>query len=441
MRVVSVAATVNAFDAAAVVPGLLRIKLDPLGHLLYLSAVPSQVGKSPDRSLPFDWSELFTAAGLNQGMFSPVQPQWTPPAAFDTRAAWIGTYAERPDFSLRVEAAAWRGRPVFFQITGPWNDPDGTESSPVPRREGTTRVLWYTLVVFVVVGASFLARHNIRSGRGDRRGSFRLAVFVFSAYMLSWLLMSHHVPTQTELTTLMTAASQAAFVAGGLWLIYIALEPYVRRHWPHTIVSWSRILVGRVRDPLVGADLLFGVIAGTAWTLVIQSHEIVRQSLGEAAWWTPSLDALLGVRQFLGRLLMYLPQAIMNSLAILFTILVLRILVRRQWLAGGISVVLLALVTLDSTRGVSRALVGMPFWLVFYAGVVFILMRFGLLSLTTGLFVIYVLRSFPITADLSAWYAETSLFVLVSVFALSVYGLHASVARRPLLKDALLSYR
>jgi hypothetical protein len=31
MRVVSVAATVNAFDAAAVVPGLLRIKLDPLG--------------------------------------------------------------------------------------------------------------------------------------------------------------------------------------------------------------------------------------------------------------------------------------------------------------------------------------------------------------------------------------------------------------------------
>ena len=55
--------------------------------------------------------------------------------------------------------------------------------------------------------------------------------------------------------------------------------------------------------------------------------------------------------------------------------------------------------------------------------------------------IIQLLRSFPITADLSAWYAETSVFVLVSVFALSVYGLHASVARRPLLKDALLSYR
>src|SRR5260370_20702643 len=83
----------------------------------------------------------------------------------------------------------------------------------------------------------------------------------------------------------------------------------------------------------------------------------------------------------------------------------------------------------------------MPFWLVFYAGVVFILMRFGVLSLTTGLFVIYILRSFPITADLSAWYEETSLFVLVSVFALSVYGLHASLARRPPLKDAPLCYR
>jgi serine/threonine-protein kinase len=289
-----------------------------------------------------------------------------------------------------------------------------------------------------MVGASFLARYNIRAGRGDRRGSFRLAVFVFSVYMLIWLLMSHHVPTEIELTMLMTAVSQSALLAGGLWLIYIALEPYVRRRWPDTIVSWSRILAGRVRDQLVGADLLCGVIAGTAWVLVMQSHEIVSLSLGERAWWTPSFDTLMGVRQFFGRLLMYLPQAIVDSLAVLFTILGLRILVRRQWLAGGISVALLTVLMVGSTVGGSRLLIGMPFWAVLYWGFVFVLMRFGLVALTTGVFVLYVLRGSPITADLSAWYADTSLFTLLTVFALAVYGFHAGTKQGPLLRTTLL---
>ena len=435
MRIMSVAATVNPFDAPAVVPGLVRVKLDPLGRLIYLSAVPSQAEESPDRSVPFDWSELFTAAGLDRARFSPVRPQWTPPGAFDTRAAWSGTYTEPPSFSLRVEAAAWRGRPVFFQITGPWSNPDVAKSPSIPPRELPMWALWYIIAVFVMVGASLLARYNIRAGRGDRRGAFRLAVFVFSAYMLSWLLMSHHVPTQIELTLLVTAASQSAFLAGALWLIYIALEPYVRRRWPQTVVSWSRILAGRVRDQLVGADLLCGVIAGTVWTLLMQSHQIVNLSLGEPAWWTPSLDTLLGVRQIFGRLLMYLPQAIVNSLSILFIILGLRILVRRQWLAGGITV---ALLTVGSTLAGSRPLIGVPFWALFYGGVVFILMRFGLLALTAGFFVVYVLRSFPITANLSAWYVDTSLFALVSVFSLALYGFHAGAKQGPLLKAAIL---
>ena len=441
MRVVSVAATVDAFGAPIVVSGFARLKLDHLGHLMYLSAVPFQVEKSPDQSLPFDWGRLFAAAALDQRRFSPAEPQWTPPGAFDARAAWSGTYTERPESPIRVEAAAWRGRPVFFQITSPSNNnPDAAaESSPRPPQDGAapSLLLWYVLAVVVTVGASLLARHNIRTGRGDRRGSFRLAVFVFSTYMLSWMLLSHHVPTETELTILLTAVAQSASIAGALWLLYIALEPYVRRYWPHNIVSWSRMLGGRARDPLVGADLLFGVVAGTAWTLLMQSHEIVRHSFGDTAWRTPSLDALLGARQLLGRLLVYLPQAILNSISILFAMLALRILVRRQWLAGGISIALLTAVTPDWTAGGARALMGVPFWALFYGGVVFILMRFGLLALTTGFLVVYVLRSFPITANLSAWYADISLFALVSVLSLALYGFHASVKPGSYLKDML----
>ena len=49
-----------------------------------------------------------------------------------------------------------------------------------------------------------------------------------------------------------------------LWMLYLALEPYVRKRWPETIISWTRVLAGRFRDPLVGRDILLGCLLGVA---------------------------------------------------------------------------------------------------------------------------------------------------------------------------------
>ena len=46
------------------------------------------------------------------------------------------------------------------------------------------------------------------------------------------------------------------FVAGALYLLYLGLEPFVRRSWPTMLVGWSRVLAGRIRDPLIGRDIL-----------------------------------------------------------------------------------------------------------------------------------------------------------------------------------------
>src|ERR1039458_8388142 len=46
------------------------------------------------------------------------------------------------------------------------------------------------------------------------------------------------------------------------WVLYIAMEPYVRRRPPATLVSWSRLLVRGFRDPLVGRDVLAGCLWG-----------------------------------------------------------------------------------------------------------------------------------------------------------------------------------
>ena len=47
-----------------------------------------------------------------------------------------------------------------------------------------------------------------------------------------------------------------------LALLYIALEPLVRARWPHSIVTWNRLLAGRWLDAQVGSHILIGATVG-----------------------------------------------------------------------------------------------------------------------------------------------------------------------------------
>ena len=61
----------------------------------------------------------------------------------------------------------------------------------------------------------------------------------------------------------------AAGMGLGFWLVYLALEPFARRRWPQMLVSWTRALSGRWRDPLVARDLLIGALVGTTSGLIM----------------------------------------------------------------------------------------------------------------------------------------------------------------------------
>ncbi len=58
-----------------------------------------------------------------------------------------------------------------------------------------------------------------------------------------------------EITLLFGVIGWALVWGGFTWLMYVSLEPYVRRVWPRTLISWTRLLSGYVRDPLVGRDV------------------------------------------------------------------------------------------------------------------------------------------------------------------------------------------
>ena len=115
----------------------------------------------------------------------------------------------------------------------------------------------------LALAAVLLTSRNLRLGRGDRRGAFRVAaVIVILGIVANLLRLPAAVSTWYSVASVNLARQ---FFDGALvWIFYIALEPYVRRLWPTTLIAWNRVLEGRLRDPLVGFHTLIGGLFGLA---------------------------------------------------------------------------------------------------------------------------------------------------------------------------------
>ena len=183
--------------------------------------------------------------------------------ATDSRAAWTGTLPELGSTPLRLEAGAFAGRVVFVQTVGPWTTPGRL---PRPAVTGVARLLdtfSALLVLSLIIGSALLARRMARLGRGDRRGATTVALALFSLGLAQWAAQAHHVPDfATEQNAFFEACADQMFRAGIAWLAYLGIEPWIRRHWPASLISWSRMLAGSFRDPLVGRDILLGAAFG-----------------------------------------------------------------------------------------------------------------------------------------------------------------------------------
>jgi hypothetical protein len=124
-------------------------------------------------------------------------------------------------------------------------------------------------------------------------------------------------------------------------MLYLALEPYVRRHWPQTIISWTRLMAGRLRDPLVGRDLISGVLLGMAWVLVFELGYLFDMRAGARPQFAAS-EYLLGTRGALAMWLSTVVVSIPGTLMFFFVLVLLRVLVRNRWLAAALFVVIFA---------------------------------------------------------------------------------------------------
>jgi hypothetical protein len=433
---------VSLTDPPFTMTGMIAMTLDTEGRLDEFHAVPPQVEDSASGTpVRVNWTPLFALAGLPQADFRPVTPQWTPRSHSDERAAWEGPMPGWPEQRLRVEAAAYRGRPVYFQTIGPWTEPARMRERPRSRVERWAQTIIATAVLLVLGVAAIVARHNLRKGRGDRRGALRFATLVFVSMMVAWILGAEHIAAvNIELGRIFEALGWALFCAGVLWVLYHALEPYVRKFWPATLISWSRLLAGRIIDPIVGRDVLIGVLAGLMMVLLSRIDFHIRPLLGYPA--PPPLvtnvDQLEGFRQTLTTVGDVVFSAAFNSLWIVFGFVAITLIVRRVWITAIVMTAFLMLTGIAGVAETPPVWLGLVFGLAGVSTLVFVLLRFGLLTVTVLFVTSFLIASSVITLDTSKWFFPTSTTLLLIVAGLAVYGFYASRGGEPLLGRRIL---
>jgi serine/threonine protein kinase len=420
------------------VSGMASVFLDPAGRLLEFIEVPPSQEEAASPEIPVDWKTAFEEAKLEWDGAAPTAPTWIPPVFSSQRAAWTTVSSTSPDVPVRVEGASYQGKVVFFKVVfEPWTRPDPIwESKPA----GSVFFQYLFAIVFclLILGGIWLARRNLRMGRGDLQGAFRLAGCLFVGHLICAFFAANHVPSfATEATWLMKAVGFAAFWAGSRWLMYVALEPAVRRRWPWRMVSWNRLLAGQFRNPLVGRDILVGALLGVFQTLTLQLHILVPRWLGQ----TPPLPLLIWPASFTNvsfYLLVELLVAIEDALQWFFLLFLLVLFVRKEWLAIGVAFLLALIYYL--VQWPELPVLNVFFIGVCVAGCLFVTLRYGLLSLALGLYFCFVLYQTPINLDFSSWYLGTSLVYMLALLGLAVYGFLVSLGGRPLFRKEFFQH-
>jgi serine/threonine-protein kinase len=258
--------------------------------------------------------------------------------------------------------------------------------------------------------------------------------------VLLWALASDHASVAQAIKDLRQILPSAVFLSGTVWLYSLAIEPWGRRELAGTMVSWSRVLAGRWRDPLVGRDILIGLLFGLGLPLALrleQFYVVHNGGAPVAASWTPHesryLINLMGPFSAMTGVVHAAWSGLTNALYFFAFLLVLGLLLRKvlgnRWVA---TVGLLVYLTVTNPNTVSPFFMNWALHLPESLLILIVVLRFGPLTLATGFLVHLMLIQTFLTTDFSLWYGASSLVVFIVITALALLGFRLSLLGRPI---------
>jgi hypothetical protein len=422
--------TVAPLNPPLTVAGMTLTVVNPAGRVSEFIAVPEPSREDAAMSAT-DWSPVFDVTGLPPSAFASVAPRWVPLVFADERAAWEGRLPDSPDHVFRVEAAAFGGRLVSIVVTGPWSRAARSGPAGTPLFNRVLQIVQAIVMPGLMLAAALLARRNVKAGRGDRRGALRAASVIFLAVMAAWVL-NGLIGHADDIDRAFAAIGRALFDAALLWLTYLGLEPYIRRYSPDSLIGWTRLIAGTWRDPRVASDVMTGVSAGLAMTLLYAVHNVIPPLAGRPEPMPITMDpnVLLGTRSVLAYLLNRGTDAVQGAMLCVVGFVALRIWLKRPWIAALAAIVCFTPVAVNGMFPPGTPVLDLALGTALMATFVYTILRFGLLATTAALWTHFILIRAPLTTDLSSWRGPLGLWFLGAVALAGLGACHLAHAAR-----------
>ena len=396
--------------------GGIATRFDVHGHLREWLVAPGIASGMRAATAPDD--TLWRASGLDRAAFVPATEVTTPPVYADVVRTFVGDDGGTP---WSVTIATLRGLPVWFRAQLQLAEP----------RPSPPRAAWRGVAQLGLIGLAFcISLHTMRRKRGDVGGALRVGAAAFVAVVAFTALLGDHGGGFAGMARLLVRGMTHGVAVGALLALqYFAIETFVRRTWPHTVVGWTRLLSGRVADPVVGRDLLAGLAAGSLAALAL--CVAARLARDHAAAATVPLflrsgteEALSGIGHALGVLLELCVDLAREAFKLFFTLVLMRVVLRRTWLVAGVGIAAWSAIWAPPQPDLPLLpqLIVLGLFVVTVGLHVLVLMRYGLLATVASFVGLGVLLSFPLAIDPGHWSASIQAFAPVVLVAAVVFG-------------------
>jgi uncharacterized membrane protein len=368
---------------------------------------------------------VFRAAGLDMAAFTEVSPSFVPATASDQLRSWKGQHPKIPQAGLTVDLAFWKGYVTEATVHFDWGK---AAIVPPPADSLASRmrgILILGIAVSGLLGAVFLARRNWKLGRIDAKGALRLGIARCVLGLVAWIGTVHAVPDESMIFFFFANCAAWLMWGASLALVYLALEPSIRARWPHSIVTWNRLLAGRWLDAQVGAHILIGAAVGSAVWVVA---EWIDSSQNDMLDGVSGLFATLGTRQWFAAHADHMEGALLFGLLIFFAICGLRAIVRKSIPAAILAALLLSLIN-SSVFTAPDWKLEIGIYVGVYSVLIFVLLRLGLVVSMAAVFFIDTIGTITLGTDWKTWYAPSGLATLVLLLSVAVFAFWRSQDR------------
>ncbi len=417
---------VGVSDPPMTTPGMITVLTDTTGRLIEFNAVPTNISENKSEQTKADWKKFFDEAGLDINKFEPIESKFTPLFAFDERAAWNGTMADWADIPIQIKAASYNGKPVFFKVVTPWSE---TKQAAVTNNNAPILVL--ATLSFLLIAVIMLVWYNVKSGRADLNGTAKISLFFLVSLLVISLFRFDHVFTSSqEFNVLVEIIKFSLFWAVFGGLVYCALEPYVRRWWSEYLISWSRLLAGDFRDPMIGRDILVGGVLACFTVLITILGEFINEfglgqerNINRLVNWvaTDSFSAWMTAMAF------QLVNSIGLGLGFLGVFLIVYFFIRNKKATVIVSGIFLVawVVTRNDSTGTNLVV-----WISFVISVIpvfFFFNRFGIVTFISWSFFGNFINAFPKTFDPTNILFAPTVTALAIVFGIMAYAAYNSI--------------